>query len=888
MFSDQDINRQNYKLRFQEMENKIKQCELQRTDLEQKFAQLMRERQECEKVAARSLKAKYQRMMELEKQRAERNESLLRMLHKIDQQAASLAAKTDRLKMLKTQYETYLMRSWSSQRALPPSPNAPLYSPQPQLLSPVPQTSPYLFPRRTTDSPKSEFVKYLSDMTHVQTVAHSPIPPPMALSNYISSNPPLQSQHFPAGYHYPSPMWSQDPFLKPSHAEATVTSPTDYNPVRVTESVIPPTPRRTVPAQSSNKKFELSNEEFIQYIDNEILKGSTNSSESHNLQAPEIVVDSPPPVASTPLPAAYLEDITNDEDNFPSASNLSSDSLMVEEAVEKVAKLNLGDTASADEKSQPLLAPMATFAMSQPPWEEIAAIGPQSTNDPLETVEPINEVSLHLHTDVTELPFPGTGSEGEGSQWVPPEETQINQLEFVPEREGVREQIKDEPLEDPTTFQLEYQRANPQEEDYQQPYYSETDYQSQQQQEEQPQQLQYYSETEYQPEQFADEQEKCQEDQSPEYTQQENISYNYDSTSVVEQQQQQPQVSERLPNLTSRPDVQGQNYWTTARQAVKSKTYPGMVPSRTPETIQEIVDNGEEQPTREPSVPHSPVEQPKLTLPGSKRGSPTGENVSASETHVSEPDVLEQPAVELVSEQQPTEQQMVGDPVQYDYTQFSQEYDPAVAEQQQEYQYQQDASDQQYYQYPDQSGQDTSQEQEYQGYADPNQYQQATEYPGPTEYVYEQAYYEQQQQQQLQQDPNQQAYYDPNAPTDPQYYSGDKQQQAQQQSDQSYYDQSQTQDAYEQYQISEPLAPHSAEDSAQPQGEADDSTKVDQSPGGDSLPVISQSESGGEKNKEPTQDGKKTTISPGATVEEKNDTTISSTNDESDFDFSTQ
>lgn len=47
------------------------------------------------------MKLKYKRMMELERQRAERNESLLRMLHKIDQQAASLAAKTDRLKMLK-------------------------------------------------------------------------------------------------------------------------------------------------------------------------------------------------------------------------------------------------------------------------------------------------------------------------------------------------------------------------------------------------------------------------------------------------------------------------------------------------------------------------------------------------------------------------------------------------------------------------------------------------------------------------------------------------------------------------------------------------------------------------------------------------------------------
>lgn len=68
MFPDQDVNRHNYQLRFMEMENKIKrwwalsiflfyrifqitnnifiQSELERAELEQRFAQLMRERQE--------------------------------------------------------------------------------------------------------------------------------------------------------------------------------------------------------------------------------------------------------------------------------------------------------------------------------------------------------------------------------------------------------------------------------------------------------------------------------------------------------------------------------------------------------------------------------------------------------------------------------------------------------------------------------------------------------------------------------------------------------------------------------------------------------------------------------------------------------------------------
>lgn len=54
-----------------------------------------------DKTKLRTLKDRYRTFLEEEKKRSERNDLLLQSLHQIDQQAATLAAKTNRMRMLK-------------------------------------------------------------------------------------------------------------------------------------------------------------------------------------------------------------------------------------------------------------------------------------------------------------------------------------------------------------------------------------------------------------------------------------------------------------------------------------------------------------------------------------------------------------------------------------------------------------------------------------------------------------------------------------------------------------------------------------------------------------------------------------------------------------------
>lgn len=62
---------------------------------------IVHENNNREKWKLKTLKSRYKSFLEEEKQRADRNERLLQTLDRIDFQAASLAAKSGRLKMLK-------------------------------------------------------------------------------------------------------------------------------------------------------------------------------------------------------------------------------------------------------------------------------------------------------------------------------------------------------------------------------------------------------------------------------------------------------------------------------------------------------------------------------------------------------------------------------------------------------------------------------------------------------------------------------------------------------------------------------------------------------------------------------------------------------------------
>uniref|UniRef100_A0A182IQS4 Uncharacterized protein n=1 Tax=Anopheles atroparvus TaxID=41427 RepID=A0A182IQS4_ANOAO len=281
--------RAGYRREFEEMESRIRKCERQRAELELQFGELMRERAESERAAARAKKQRHKRLMEAERQRAERNESILRMLNKIDQQAASLAAKTDRLKMLKTQYEMYLMRTYSSVQ-----PSVSAYNP-PMIAAP-----PTMLPKAPQSPSKSCFAQYLSDLTHQQQQASiDPIPPPTALSNYLATQkkPFIQSSSYAAPIERPySRMFDRGVPWEADEAQRHSAT---------AGSEVVPLPMANGGAKS--KRFDMSNEDFIRYIDSEVLKEPI----------PMVSVVAPSPEGSSTMEqvrGAYLEDAGMSED----------------------------------------------------------------------------------------------------------------------------------------------------------------------------------------------------------------------------------------------------------------------------------------------------------------------------------------------------------------------------------------------------------------------------------------------------------------------------------------------------------------------------------------------------------------------------------------------
>ncbi|XP_061505810.1 putative mediator of RNA polymerase II transcription subunit 26 [Anopheles gambiae] len=302
-----------YRREFDEMEARIRKCERQRAELERQFEELMRERTECEKATVRAMKQRQRRQQEAERQRAERNESILRMLNKIDQQAASLAAKTDRLKMLKTQYEMYLMRTWSTSSgpALPAAYGVPMITAPPAMLTPLPQSP-------AKSSTKSEFVQYLSDLTHQQTASINPIPPPMALSNYLAS----QQKPYGMASTYGTSL------ERPYSRAYTSSAPIENDCLMVNSGA--GTSQSTTVGGIQAKKFAMSNEDFIRYIDSEVLKEPI----------PTVSIVAPSPVESDKVKqsgGAYLEDATMSEDEpvREVANKLEEFSILVDPDIRK-------------------------------------------------------------------------------------------------------------------------------------------------------------------------------------------------------------------------------------------------------------------------------------------------------------------------------------------------------------------------------------------------------------------------------------------------------------------------------------------------------------------------------------------------------------------------
>ncbi|XP_044729471.1 GATA zinc finger domain-containing protein 14 [Chrysoperla carnea] len=94
-----------------ELQEKLRRSEEERMKLEEKFNKMIQHKREEEQLELKRLKRQYNKFLEEEKFRSERNDQIIRTLDRIEYKAAMLTAKTDRLRILRGQYETCIKRS---------------------------------------------------------------------------------------------------------------------------------------------------------------------------------------------------------------------------------------------------------------------------------------------------------------------------------------------------------------------------------------------------------------------------------------------------------------------------------------------------------------------------------------------------------------------------------------------------------------------------------------------------------------------------------------------------------------------------------------------------------------------------------------------------------
>ncbi|KFB46715.1 AGAP013418-PA-like protein [Anopheles sinensis] len=897
-------SRAGYRREFEEMESRIRKCERQRAELERQFADLMRERAESERAAARAMKQRQKRLLEAERQRMERNESILRMLNKIDQQAASLAAKTDRLKMLKTQYEMYLMRTYSSAQSAYPS----VYNP-PMIAAPPPP----MLPKAPQSPSKSSFAQYLSDLTlQQQQTSIDPIPPPTALSNYLATQQqknafnqsvaPLErpySRMFDRG-----PSWETD----------------------VAQRRPPTAGSELVPLSNGGakaKRFEMSNEDFIRYIDSEVLKEPI----------PTVSVVAPTPEGTMKKGgqvrgAAYLEDagLSEDEQRPEAVDRLTEDvdqfSIVAKEEIP-----GIGEKKEEDDKNP--MGPCETR-------EEIASMaqGRETENNQPILEDTINNKSDYLDkepdyiTNNDPSPENKVTSQNKGiddgyagnnlAARIVSQDQEMYNVPQVEEESNISHMADNEHATEYPAEQRDISNQQP------------TVYPSEDQGPSQPYNDQFYqmsSETE--PNGVltnATDVLLAEESQlenplpsSQEYVNQEQIPSNNDGAQHLPQQ---PLVQQSASKV-------GSQHWSAARQAMRTKAFPGVsskVPSpemtQPPEGVAEPqyevqYDTDTSQANQAPV--DSNVVQSQEGVVASGISENAEQNIEAYPEYVAgateQSYYTEEPASDRqeASPAQGYQDDGMGQPVDYqtgplDDGQQGAMYQYQQADGQQatyqEGQYVEGTSaDQMQYQYPEGTDQTVTQYGTQEGYQDPNQ-----------QYQYDPQYYDQQQQQQ--------GY-------DGQYYSEDPQQQ---QDQQQYYmeDPNQQQAHYEQQdpaQQQQDVTPVDQYQPEQAEGQAyyptdapyeavsqhpvstegtDQAPPIDEPTSESSKPVVSQNTPDvpsveappiadvkppkGKPEKKSTP-GKQTndpkSVKKGS--EPASDTpTVSSVNDESDFDFSTQ
>ncbi|XP_054740999.1 uncharacterized protein LOC129246286 [Anastrepha obliqua] len=105
----------NYKLQVDLLQEKLKQSEENRQQLQKELQHILQRRSEHDKSVRAKIRQKYQSFLDEQERRNERNQLLMQMLERIDQQSAALSARSERLKMMKLQYERYFAKLMQAQ-----------------------------------------------------------------------------------------------------------------------------------------------------------------------------------------------------------------------------------------------------------------------------------------------------------------------------------------------------------------------------------------------------------------------------------------------------------------------------------------------------------------------------------------------------------------------------------------------------------------------------------------------------------------------------------------------------------------------------------------------------------------------------------------------------
>ncbi|XP_017129233.1 mediator of RNA polymerase II transcription subunit 15 [Drosophila elegans] len=172
---------ENYKLQVELLQEKLQRSEDNRQQLEHKLDKVLQKRSELDKSVRHKSRQKYQEFLEEQTKRNERNKKLVHMLERIDEQTAAMSQRSERLKMMKLQYQMYfakLVQNQTMRCIQQTTASAPataggvipvLVQPQPQATNPQPTPQPWTFAMATPTQ--------AGMLLTPQFAAASPVPP---------------------------------------------------------------------------------------------------------------------------------------------------------------------------------------------------------------------------------------------------------------------------------------------------------------------------------------------------------------------------------------------------------------------------------------------------------------------------------------------------------------------------------------------------------------------------------------------------------------------------------------------------------------------------------------------------------------------------------------